>query len=80
MSEAKPQDEGTVKYGRDLSAAEKQAMNRLKEASRAFLAELEHVGRMLPGTDKRWAAIARTDMQTACMAACRAVSRQDSDC
>lgn len=69
-----------VKYGRDLSLAEKQAMNRLKDASRAFLAELEHIGRMLPDIDKRWVAIARTDMQTACMAACRAVARPDSDC
>lgn len=80
MSEAKPQDGITVKYGRDLSMAEKQAMNRLKDASRAFLAELEHLERMLPDIDKRWAAIARTDMQTACMAACRAVSKPDSDC
>lgn len=80
MSEAKPQDGITVKYGRDLSMAEKQAMNRLKDASRTFLTELEHVGRMLPDIDKRWASIARTDMQTACMAACRAVSKPDSDC
>ncbi|HHZ9884150.1 TPA: DUF7681 family protein [Klebsiella pneumoniae] len=27
----------------------------------------------------RWLAIARTDMQTACMAACRAVARPDAD-
>lgn len=80
MSEAKPQDGSTVKYGRDLSMSQKQAMNRLKDASRAFLDELEHVGRMLPDIDKRWAAIARTDMQTACMAACRAVSLPDADC
>jgi len=80
MSEAKPQDGSTVKYGRDLSTAEKQAMNRLKDASRAFLAELDHLGRLLPDIDRRWAAIARTDMQTACMAACRAVARPDADC
>jgi hypothetical protein len=80
MSEAKPQDGSTVKYGRDLSVVEKQAMNRLKDASRAFLAELDHIGRLLPDIDRRWAAIARTDMQTACMAACRAVSRPDADC
>lgn len=80
MNEAKPQDGSTVKYGRDLSVAEKQAMNRLKDASRAFLAELDHIGRLLPDIDRRWAAIARTDMQTACMAACRAVSRPDADC
>lgn len=80
MSEAKPQDGSTVKYGRDLSIAEKQAKNRLKDVSRAFLAELDHVGRMLPDIDPRWAAIARTDMQTECMEACRAVSRPDVDC
>lgn len=80
MNEAKPQDGSIVKYGRDLSIAEKQAMNRLKDASRAFLAELDQVGRLLPDIDRRWAAIARTDMQTACMAACRAVSRPDADC
>lgn len=28
----------------------------------------------------RWLAIARTDLQTACMAACRAVAKPDSDC
>lgn len=55
-------------------------MNRLKDASRAFLAELDHVGRLLPDIDPRWAAIARTDMQTECMEACRAVSRLDVDC
>lgn len=80
MSEAKLQNGSIVKYGRDLTMAEKQAMNRIKEASRAFLSELEHVGRLLPDIDLRWAAIARTDMQTACMAACRAVARPDVDC
>ena len=78
MSEAIPQDGNTVKYGRDLSIAEKQAMNWLKDASRAFLAELDLVGRLLPDIDRRWAAIARTDMQTACMATCRAVSQPDA--
>lgn len=53
-------------------------MNRLKEISRQFLAQLEFLND--GENDPRWLAIARTDMQTACMAACRAVARPDSDC
>lgn len=78
MSQAKPQDGSTVKGYRTLGEKEIGNMNRLKDISRQFLAELEH----LKGedTDPRWLAIARTDMQTACMAACRAVAQPDSDC
>lgn len=50
------------------------------DASRVFLTEPDHVGRLLPDIERRWAAIARTDMQTACMATCRAVSQPDAGC
>lgn len=53
MSEAKPQDGSIVKYGRDLSIAEEQAINRLKDASRVFLTELDHFGRLIPDIDRR---------------------------
>ncbi len=78
MSEAKPQDGSTVKGYRTLGEKEINNMNRLKEISRQFLAQLD----FLKGedTDPRWLAIARTDMQTACMAACRAVAQPDEDC
>lgn len=78
MSEAKPQDGSTVKGYRTLSKQEISAMNNIKEISGRFLAELEFL--MDSEADKRWLAIAKTDMQTACMAACRAVARPDNDC
>lgn len=66
---AKPQD-GTAVTGQ---------MNRLKEISRTFLQELEA---MKAGgeCDPRWLAMAKTDMQTACMFACRAVAKPSDDC
>ncbi|MBL5927842.1 Acb2/Tad1 domain-containing protein [Enterobacter asburiae] len=79
MPEAKPQDGSTIKGYRSLTETEIGAMNDVKAISRNFLAELD----MLATNgeyDKRWLAIARTDMQTACMAACRAIARPDSDC
>lgn len=78
MSEAKPQDGSTVKGYRTLTDKEIANMNRLKEISRQFLAQLEFLDD--GENDRRWLAIARTDMQTACMAACRAVARPDADC
>ncbi|MFZ5183357.1 DUF7681 family protein [Enterobacter roggenkampii] len=53
-------------------------MNRLKEISRQFIAQLVflHDGE----NDGRWLSIAKTEMQSACMATCRAVSRPDDDC
>lgn len=78
MSAAKPQDGSTVKGYRTLTDKEIANMNRLKEISRQFLAQLEFLDD--GENDRRWLAIARTDMQTACMAACRAVARPDSDC
>jgi len=78
MSEAKPQDGSTVKGYRTLGDKEIANMNRVKEISRQFLAQLEFLNDGV--NDPRWLAIARTDMQTACMAACRAVARPDADC
>lgn len=78
MSEAKPQDGSTVKGYRTLSDKEIANMNRVKEISRQFLAQLEFLNDGV--NDLRWLAIARTDMQTACMAACRAIARPDADC
>jgi len=79
QQQAAPQTGKTVIGYRELSNAEILAMNQLKQASRAFLAELEAVATHLPEADRRWLAIARTDMQTACMAACRAVTRPSED-
>lgn len=79
MNEAKPQDGSTVKGYRSLTETEIGAMNDLKAISRKFIEELDML--LTNGEyDKRWLAIARTDMQTACMAACRAVTRPDGDC
>lgn len=77
---AEPQTGKTVAGYRELTPAEILAMNQLKAASRAFLAELDAVATHLNDADRRWLAIARTDMQTACMAACRAVARPAEDC
>lgn len=77
MSEAKPQDGSTVKGYRTLTEKDISNMNRLKEISRQFIAQLEFLN--AGDTDPRWLAIAKTDMQTACMAACRAVARPDAD-
>lgn len=79
MSEAKPQDGSTVKGYRTLTETEIGAMNDLKAISRKFLAEIEMLSTNSE-YDRRWLAIAKTDMQTACMAACRAVARPDADC
>ncbi|AMA03914.1 hypothetical protein ACJ69_23045 [Enterobacter asburiae] len=79
MSEAKPQDGSTVKGYRSLTETEIGAMNDLKAISRNFLAEIEMLSTNSE-YDRRWLAIAKTDMQTACMAACRAVARPDADC
>lgn len=79
MTEAKPQDGSTVKGYRTLSDDDIALMNAMKGISRQFLAALAELGKH-PDSDKRWLAIARTDMQTACMAACRAIARPDEDC
>ena len=78
MSEAKPQYGSTVKGYRTLSEQDIADMNSLKALSRQFLSHLDRLSST--GADGRWLAIARTDMQTACMAECRAVAKPDIDC
>ena len=75
---AAPMTGEQVKGYRKLSEAEINAMNRLKTISRDFLRELQDLPEL--GADPRWLAMAKTDMQRACMAACRAVARPDEDC
>lgn len=77
-NEAAPMTGEQVKGYRKLSEAEINAMNRLKTISRDFLRELQDLPET--GADPRWLAMAKTDMQRACMAACRAVARPDEDC
>jgi hypothetical protein len=78
MSEAKPQDGSTVKGYRTLSEQDIADMNSLKALSRQFISHLDRL-KHDSDADPRWIAIAKTDMQTACMAACRAVAKPDSD-
>ncbi len=90
-SEAKPQDGSTVKGYRTLSHGEIGKMNQFKELSRHFIAQLRQhamdidADPSLRNTQECWDANewlreAHKDMQRACMAACRAVARPDSDC
>ncbi|EPK5594478.1 hypothetical protein POF88_18380 [Enterobacter kobei] len=78
MSEAKPQDGSTVKGYRTLTPGDIEVMNRLKDVSRHFLNLLETSKET--GADPRWAVMAKTEMQKACMFACRAVAKPDDDC
>ncbi|WP_147196001.1 hypothetical protein [Pantoea sp. CCBC3-3-1] len=78
MSEAKPQDGSTVKGYRTLTAGDIEVMNRLKDVSRHFLNLLETSKET--GANPRWIAMAKTEMQKACMFACRAVAQPDDDC
>ena len=94
MSEAKPQDGTTVKGYRTLTPDDIERMNRLKGVSRHFCSlldterEVASAGVVERGSQAeteraeslRCLAIARTKMQEACMWACRAVARPDSDC
>ncbi|HFI5662399.1 TPA: hypothetical protein ACGQ2V_005799 [Klebsiella michiganensis] len=94
MSEAKPQDGTTVKGYQTLTADDIAQMNELKEISRDFCEKLDiertHLSLEVVEVNSQEAiertaalrclAIARTKMQEACMWACRAVARPDSDC
>ncbi|PVY85591.1 DUF7681 family protein [Pantoea ananatis] len=90
MSEAKPQDSGTVKGYRTLSHGEVGKMNQFKELSRQFIALLHEHGNdlsQLPRDDfpfgndaYEWCREAEASMKKACMFACRAVARPDADC
>lgn len=92
-NEAKPQDGSTIKGYRTLTSGDIERMNRLKAASRHFCnlidtekgnvsAELVETGNHSQDANEaaRCISIARTKMQEACMWACRAVARPDSDC
>ncbi|WP_318378833.1 hypothetical protein [Enterobacter sp.] len=78
MSEAKPQDGSTVKGYRTLTAGDIQVMNSLKDVSRHFLKLLDTAKET--GADPSCVAMAKTEMQKACMFACRAVAKPDDDC
>lgn len=62
---------------RQLTAEECALMNEAKAAVNAYGAVLDKLAEH-PDTDKRWLAIAKTDAQTSCMAACRAITRPTS--
>ena len=62
---------------RQLTPEECVLMNEAKAAVNAYGAVLDKLDAH-PDTDKRWLAIARTDAQTSCMAACRAITRPTS--
>jgi hypothetical protein len=64
---------------RDLSHAEIDAMNKVKALGPQLEGLLSEI-RAIPDSDKRWAAIAQTDFQTACMALIRAVARPTTFC
>lgn len=60
-------------------------MNQFKDLSRQFIKLLrEHVGDMNRDPDSweaiEWVKQAEFEMKRACMAACRAVAKPDSDC
>lgn len=78
MSEAKPQDGSTVKGYRTLTPGDIEVMNRFKDVSRHFLNLLDTAKEV--GADPRWVAMAKTEMQKACMSARRAVAQPDDDC
>lgn len=82
MNEAKPQDGNTVKGYRTLSPADIEMMNEIKDVSRVFLKKLDFLKFTHEGDPQvmRWLALAKTEMQTACMYACRAVAQPDDDC
>lgn len=86
MNEAKPYDGSTFKGYRTLTQADIEMINEVKDASRAFLKKLDFIEFVQESAQEadphtlRWLAVARTDMQTACMAACRAIARPDDDC
>ncbi|MND71385.1 Acb2/Tad1 domain-containing protein [Lelliottia amnigena] len=86
MSEAKPQDDSTVKGYRELSYGEIGKVNQFKELSRQFIKLLREQIKDVPsGSPECWEAQlwirqAEFDMKRACMAACRAVARPDAEC
>lgn len=63
-----------IKGYRDLSQTEIDAMNNVKNLAISVGIILDGVT-ALPDVDKRWAAIAKTDLQTGFMALIRAIAR-----
>lgn len=59
---------------RDLSAQEIAAMNMIKKVAQEVEGALQDVEQLL-GVDKRWLAIARTDLQKGFMAAVRSIAQ-----
>lgn len=78
MSQAEPLTGKEVKGYRTLSDKDIADMNSLKSLSRQFLSHLERLRN--EGADQRWLAMAKSDMQKACMFACRSVAKPDDDC
>ena len=62
---------------RDLSTEEVDAMNQVKATANAVGALLDEIAAK-PDIDKRWVAIARTDLQQGFMALTRAIAQPDS--
>ena len=62
---------------RDLSQAEIDSMNRIK-AMAENVRELMESTEKLPGVDKRWLAIANTDLQKGFMFAVRSIARPET--
>ncbi|HIC2038745.1 hypothetical protein ABG794_08725 [Enterobacter soli] len=60
-----------------LTARQKNSITRLREISRQFVEQLDRLGS--DDVDQFWLEIARTDIQTACNAACRAVENPDKN-
>lgn len=94
-NKAEPMTGKEVTGYRTLSAEEIALMNELKAISKQFIAkctEVDLLNRRLADGDNpvilssaqsfagRWLAMAKTDMQTACMKACRGVAKPDDDC
>jgi hypothetical protein len=63
-----------IKGYRDLSQAEIDLMNKIKEKA-AEVGELIEELQQSPEIDKRWLAIARTDLQKGFMCATRSIAR-----
>lgn len=79
MSQAQPMTGADIKGYRTLTETDKAAMNRIKDLSRAFCAELDALAANGEYAAS-WLAVARNNVQLGCMAACRAVARPDEDC
>lgn len=68
---------GPIKGYRDLSEEEIRIANELKDLATLVGDKVQEIFDR-PDTDKRWAAIARTDLQTGFMALIRSVLKPDN--